>query len=309
MQKSVHLSSHSLRAALLFACANLLPLLCSERLHCDPYASAWVEGPKSSLRLIAAGYAQSQGVYRAGVEIRLEPDALTFWRTPGGAGVPPVFSFEGSSNAADIAVSYPAPRRFNEEGTEVFGYRGRVIFPLRVAAKDFRRPVLLVLNLAYAVCSKICIPARGEARLTLLPGKGDWSAAGDGETAALAAAEASVPRRLTPEQRDAKVAIARDETAASPAWRLSSRGGRIQDLFVEAQPGWYFEARKTRPDEFLIVELERPEKGVSPHPQASLTMTSEGQSYEFAAELYATPVASATDVRMPSPEPSRSGQD
>ena len=64
---------------------------------------------------------------------------------------------------------------------------------------------------------------------------------------------------LTSEQRDAKVAITRDETAPMPTWRLSPRGGGAQDLFAEAPPGWYFETRKSsRPDEFLIVEVEKP---------------------------------------------------
>jgi len=243
------------------------------------------------LRLIAAGGGPPQSFYRAGIEIRLDPGALTYWRMPGGAGVPPVFSFEGSANASDIAVSYPAPTRIDEDGTEAFGYRDRVIFPVRVTPKDAPRPVLLVLNVSYAVCSRMCLPAKAGARLTLLPAPEAGTETLGPDAPAIAAAEAAVPLRLTPEQRDAKVAIMRDETALTPTWRLSPRGGGVQDLFAEAPPGWYFETRKSgSPDEFLIVEVEKPRAGRRAPIPVILTLRNEQQSYEFAVDLDAASV-------------------
>ena len=289
MQMSFQPSNPAWRAGVLLACANLSPLLFPASLHSDPYASTWSLGQKSSLRLIAAGGGPPQSFYRAGIEVRLDPGALTYWRMPGGAGVPPVFSFEGSANASDIAVSYPAPMRIDEDGTEAFGYRDRVIFPVRVTPKDAPRPVLLVLNVSYAVCSRMCLPAKAEARLTLLPAPQETTASP--EAAAIAAAEAAVPLRLTPEQRDAKVAITRDETAATPTWRLSPRGGGVQDLFAEAPPGWYFETRKSnRPDEFLIVEVEKSRSDSRAPVPVILTLRNEQQNYEFAVDLDAASV-------------------
>ena len=287
MQMSFRPSQLAWRTGVLFACANLSPLLFATSLHCDPYASTWVSEQKSSLRLIAAGDGPPQSFYRAGIEIRLDPGAFTYWRTPGGAGVPPVFSFEGSANASDIAVSYPAPTRIHEDGTEAFGYRDRVIFPVRVTPKDATRSVLLVLNVDYAVCSRICLPAKAEARLALLPAPEARSLSP--EAAAIATADAAVPLRLTPEQRDAKVAITRDEMASVPTWRLSPLGGGVQDLFAEAPPGWYFETRKSsRPDEFLIVEVEKPRTDGRESVPVTLTLRNEQQSYEFAVDLDAT---------------------
>jgi hypothetical protein len=100
-----------------------------------------------------------------------------------------------------------------------------------------------------------------------------------------------VPLRLTPEQRDAKVAITRDETAPTPTWRLTPRGGRAQDLFAEAPPGWYFETRKSsRPDEFLIVEVERPRIDSRAPVPVTLTLRNERQSFEFEVDLNAASV-------------------
>ncbi|MGH6812295.1 MAG: protein-disulfide reductase DsbD domain-containing protein [Methylocella sp.] len=274
------------RAGVLLACAILSPLLFPASLHCDPYASTWASGQKSSLRLIAAGGGPPRSAYRAGIEIRLDPSALTYWRMPGGAGVPPVFSFDGSANASNIEVSYPAPTRIDEDGTEAFGYRGRVIFPVRVTPKDATRPVILVLNVSYAVCSRICLPAKAKAMLTLLPVPQAGNETLDPHAPAIAAAEAAVPLHLTPEQRDAKVAITRDETAPTPTWRLSPRGGGARDLFAEAPPGCYFETRRSsRPDEFLIVEVEKPRTGGREPIPVILTLTNEQQSYEFAVDL------------------------
>jgi DsbC/DsbD-like thiol-disulfide interchange protein len=243
------------------------------------------------LRLIAAGGGLPQNAYRAGVEVRLAPGAFTYWRMPGGAGVPPVFSFEGSANAAHIEISYPAPMRIDEDGVEAFGYRDRVIFPLRITPEDTTRPVLLVLNVSYAVCSRVCLPAKAEARLTLLPEPKAGTGTASPDAPAIAAAEAAVPLRLTPEQRDARVAISRDETSPMPTWRLTPRGGYVQDLFAEAPQGWYFDTRKSgRPGEFLIVAVEKPRTGSRALVPVTLTMRNEQQSYEFAVDLDATSV-------------------
>jgi len=287
LQISFQPSNPVWRSFLLFACANLSLFLYSGSVHSDPYASTWVSGQKSALRLIAAG-GPPHGFYRAGIEIRLDPGALTYWRMPGGAGAPPVFSFEGSANTAGVTVSYPAPIRIDEDGIEAFGYRDRVTFPLHVIPKDTTRPVLLVVNLSYAVCAKVCLPVKANTKLTLDPNQG--TRVTGPEAVAIAAAEAEVPVLLTPKQRDAKVAINRDKTAPSPTWHLSTKSN-AQDLFAEAPPGWYFETRKSsRPDEFLIVAVEQPQADgqsdgkVAPVP-VTLTLKGKRQSYEITVDL------------------------
>lgn len=245
------------------------------------------------MRLIAAGGGAPQHrFYHAGIEIQLDQGALTYWRTPGGAGVPPEFSFEGSANTADVSVFYPAPHRIDEDGTDVFGYRDHVIFPLHVTPKDPARPVLLDVTLSYAVCAGICLPAKAEAKLTLDPNGQDGAGA---ETAIIAIAEANVPKRLTPQQRDAMVMIERLQSEPNPTWRLSPKDpsqNAFLDIFAEAPPGWDFETRKSEgAGEFIIVSAGEPQRD-SPLPPGSsktvpvvLTLKSERQAYEFAVDL------------------------
>ncbi len=288
MQNPFQLASPQSRVSPLGACAGLWLLFLAGSIHCEPYTSSWSPGPKSSLRLIAAG-GLAGDAYRAGVELQLDPGAFTYWRMPGSAGIPPIFSFGGSTNAAEVTVSYPAPVRIVDDGIEVYGYRDHVIFPLRVKPQDAAHPVRLALTLSYGVCARLCLPGKGEAALTLLPdgAEGDSSSR---EARLVAAADALVPVPLSAQERDAKIVITRDETADLPSWRVVLRDGDAEDLFAEAPQGWYFETKSARqPNEFSIIEVERPREGSPKRPPVIITVKNKQKSYEFAVDLDAAP--------------------
>ena len=131
-------------------------------------ASEWSPGLHAAMRLLDGGPDDRSGrTFKAGVEIRLDPHFKTYWRTPGDSGIPPVFEWSQSQNVANVEVLWPAPYRFEDTAGASIGYKDRVVFPIKVTAADPKRPVVLVLQLDYAVCEKICIPVKGEARLTL----------------------------------------------------------------------------------------------------------------------------------------------
>ncbi|WP_454917867.1 protein-disulfide reductase DsbD domain-containing protein [Xanthobacter sediminis] len=134
-----------------------------------------VSVPGAEVRLVSAG--GTGAVREAGVEIRLQPQWKTYWRYPGDSGVPPVISFEGSQNVADVAMAWPAPRRFADGGDGFsIGYKSSVLFPLRVTLKDPAQPARLDLVMDFAVCEALCMPA--SARLALeLDGPADAAVA------------------------------------------------------------------------------------------------------------------------------------
>jgi len=150
-------------------------------------SSPWSEDGHAAIRLITGANQKGARTLRAGIELRLAPGWHTYWRYPGDAGVPPRFDFSGSQNLAAAKVSYPAPSLLVDEAGNSLGYNKDVIFPLLVAPRDAGKPVRLRVVADYAVCEKLCVPAKGSAELTL-------TADASANDEALVAAEARVPK-------------------------------------------------------------------------------------------------------------------
>jgi DsbC/DsbD-like thiol-disulfide interchange protein len=195
----------------------------------DAFSTDWALAAKSQARLIAGGGDL------AGFEIALSPGAITYWRDPGDAGLPPTLDFSASDNVASVEPEFPAPKRIKEaDGGEAFGYDGGVVFPLRVKLRDPTKPATLKLNADFAVCEKVCLPAKAHLELKLSSDP-DSPHAG-----AIDAALAAVPRPVKPKDFGALEALGAD------GWSLCSahEDGLSRDLFVEAPEGWWL---KTAP--------------------------------------------------------------
>jgi DsbC/DsbD-like thiol-disulfide interchange protein len=152
-------------------------------------ASSWDGDVRSAIRLIAGGPRPSDSDVRAGVEIKLSPGWKTYWRYPGDSGVPPRFDFAQSLNVKSVNVLWPAPDHFVDEAGQSIGYKDSVIFPLQITPQDPTKPITLRVALDYAVCEKLCVPAKGEAELVLSGGASSLAPL-------VEAAEARVPKRV-----------------------------------------------------------------------------------------------------------------
>src|SRR5215470_5184597 len=150
-------------------------------------ASSWDGDARSAVRLLAGSSLGADGLLRAGVEIRLATGWKTYWRYPGDSGVPPVFDFSKSENVKSVSILWPAPHRFTDDGGASIGYKGGVIFPVHVVPENPKRPATLRLAVDYAVCEKLCVPAKGEAALEL-------ASTPSSHDSRLAAAEAQAPK-------------------------------------------------------------------------------------------------------------------
>jgi DsbC/DsbD-like thiol-disulfide interchange protein len=257
--------------AMMVSCVALAPARAQDS------ASAWANAPKSAARLIAAP--ASEGAYRAGIEIKLAPQTITYWRSPGESGVPPVFDFSHSSNLRSAEISFPAPKRIDEGGSDVFGYEGGVVLPVRVTPQEPGKAVDLVLDLDYAACEKICLPVHASLQIGLPANEAS-------QTPALAAAEATVPRQLSAAEIAREVAIAPVAGAEKPTWRLAWRGPAAADLFAEP-PDLFFVETKRDGDDFLVTIAEHPKDRAVPGEPVRFTLTGE-QPVEFALHLDAS---------------------
>lgn len=153
--------------------------------------TAWDSGLHAAARLIAGSVINTDnGTFlRAGVEIQLDPGWHTYWRYPGDSGVPPTFDFADSQNVESVNVLWPAPARFPDgAGGHFIGYKGNIIFPVRVVPNNAVNGSSIHLRLAYAVCEKLCVPADANLRI-------DLTGSSAKETA-IEKAELRVPKRV-----------------------------------------------------------------------------------------------------------------
>jgi DsbC/DsbD-like thiol-disulfide interchange protein len=253
----------------------------------DSFASDWSKSLKSTARLIAAG--RDEKFFRAGVEIDVDPNTITYWRNPGDAGVPPVFDFSRSQNVARMDVLFPVPHTFLENGARAIGYTGKVILPIHVFARDPTLPVVLNMKLDYAACGKICVPARAEARLLLS------NAEDSPYREMIASFEALVPLPVSLAMLGATVTTASDAPADKPAWTVSIPldAAAQPDLFVEGPVGWVFDVTSSAnvagdTHQFRIELAAKPEDGTLPVP-ITLTMSGGKRPVEMAVRFDAIP--------------------
>ena len=249
----------------------------------DTLSSLWSQGQKSATRLIASGGLEG-GVYHAGVEIKLNPGTLTYWRTPGDAGVPPVFTFAGSSNLAKADVRYPAPTRYVEDGTQTFGYKDDVTFPVDVTPRDPKSPVGLTLDLHYATCDQICLPAEAKIDFTLAP-----QAKTGPEAAQIAAANRRVPEVIDG-SGDLSVKVEPVAAGSAPTWTIvfSPFPSTAADLFAEGPDGYFFDTRWK--GSFQVTLAQAPPDATGPVP-VTLTLVDGEAAYQSTIRLDVAPTA------------------
>jgi len=216
-------------ALVFLICTSSLPAVAAD-------VSPWDGDARSSIRLIGASASRERAVFRAGIEIKMQPGWKTYWRYPGDSGVPPEFDFAASDNVQTATVLWPAPVRFSDGSGNSIGYKGGVVFPVQVVPRDASKPVTLRLKLDYAVCETLCVPAKGVAELRL-------SSAGGSQEAALKAAEARVPKLADPGDSASfalrKVWQATDAGKPKVFVDVVAPPGASVDLFAEGPtPDW-----------------------------------------------------------------------
>jgi DsbC/DsbD-like thiol-disulfide interchange protein len=246
--------------------------------------SSWSAIKEAAVRLIAGSAKPDAATLPAGVEIKMAPGWHTYWRYPGDSGVPPRFDFSGSQNLKSATLHYPAPHLYTDETGNTLGYKDDVIFPVTVTPQQAGKPVVLHMKIAYAVCDKLCVPAEGQAELTLAGGE-------SGNDVPLKAAQARVPKRVPASELG--LSVHRLNDAAKPLVAVELKAPAGAQVFVEGPtPEWALPVPKPAegaPAGFrrLSCELDGLPPGVNPKGHFDLTFTVvEGErAYETTAHL------------------------
>lgn len=201
-----------------------------------PGVSDWSVGDHARVRLIDAGADPRDAARRlVGLQVELDPGYLTYWRSPGEAGVPPTVSFAGSTGLKAATLLFPVPGRYSEDGTEAIGYKDGVVFPVLITPEDAGKPVELKVAMDFALCERQCLPAKAGAGLVL----GRDSASPEAGLVRDALARVPTPARLGDAGALAITAV--DGLAGQPTLTVRARtgGADVPTLFVEAPDPWF----------------------------------------------------------------------
>lgn len=107
---------------------------------------------------VLQGWLQADGTRVAAIRLKLAPGWKTYWRSPGDAGIPPLFDWSNSRNMQDVSITWPTPSVFDQSGMRSIGYSNEVVIPLHVTPKQADEPIRLRAHMQLGVCSDICVP-------------------------------------------------------------------------------------------------------------------------------------------------------
>ncbi|MFV0246097.1 MAG: protein-disulfide reductase DsbD domain-containing protein [Qingshengfaniella sp.] len=107
---------------------------------------------------VLPGWLGDDGVRMAALRLVLQPGWKTYWRSPGAAGVPPVFDWSGSTNISGVRVHWPRPTPFTQYGLTTLGYANELILPLELFPRQAGTDAALKGRVALGVCQDICLP-------------------------------------------------------------------------------------------------------------------------------------------------------
>ena len=192
--------------------------------------SEWVETPGGDVRLVALP-ASDDGSMRAMLDIRLHDGWKTYWRDPGGSGIPPSIAVSG---AELLSTGFPAPRRLGDEATHYIGYDKPVRLPLTLGKATGGA---ISATVFLGVCKDICIPVQAE----LTVNASGESFANPLEETAIAAAEASLPQGASDGFKPLDGRWAADGKSVTVRFE-APQDGAMPDVFLSGSSSFEFGA-------------------------------------------------------------------
>lgn len=209
----------------------------------------WFRAEGGAVRLVTTGLPDASGKLSGALQIELEPGWKTYWRDPGGSGVPPSVDI---GSAGTVEMMFPAPQWHNDGVSNWAGYTQSVSLPVTLTLAQPAAP--FSANVFLGVCKTICVPL--QATVSLDPSSDPDS--GD-DAAAVKSAVTALPQDATPELQVTKTSFADSELTGE----VALPPGEAAELFVAGTDGYMF--GKPRLDQqagkptFSVKVLARPE--------------------------------------------------
>ena len=226
---------------------------------------------------ILDGGTTARGTQLAGLRLTMAPGWKTYWRSPGDAGIPPVFDWGGSDNLQAVAITWPSPVAFEQSGMRSIGYKDSVVLPVELTPRVAGQPIRLRGVVDLGVCHDVCIPQQLGFDLLLDPDAPRHAAI----SAALAnrpysAAEAGVTAVAC------TLAPTPDGLGLTARITMPPAGGREVAVIEPGNPRiWASEAQTSRSGNVLTAtsELMHSEGGAMAIDRKALRLTVLGESH------------------------------
>ncbi|PDS44955.1 cytochrome C biogenesis protein [Rhizobium anhuiense] len=219
--------------AVVSAVAALVPF---SSVHAE--MSGWAENEGGRMRLVALA-PDAGGKIRAALQIEPKPGWITYWKEPGGNGIPPQLTIAAESGVTLDAIAYPVPKHFFNGAIEDIAYDAPVTLPLSLSAAG-KGPVEIDAGAFIGICKDICIPFQANFQLKLGPAMQSRPQ----EEAILQAADASLPKPPSADFDVTAHAMSPDRKTLSLTLVLPSEGptdGKAApDIIVTGPSGYAF---------------------------------------------------------------------
>ncbi|WOT07032.1 protein-disulfide reductase DsbD family protein [Shewanella youngdeokensis] len=123
--------------------------------------TGWIDNPNHppvKVRFMVTGEVDPVSkALPAVLEVKLDDDWKTYWRSPGEGGIAPKINWQASTNLADVRWDWPTPESFSLLGLQTFGYQEDVVFPMLLQPQNATQPVELNGLLTLSSCTSICV--------------------------------------------------------------------------------------------------------------------------------------------------------
>lgn len=138
--------------------APIFALACTLGLAMAPATFAGGMGDLVQIKVLDGGLTP-RGTYQAALHLTLADGWKTYWRAPGDAGIPPQFTWRRSRNVGAVAITWPTPEVFDQNGLRSIGYKHELVLPVEITPSNADKPVHLKGEIEFGLCKDICIPA------------------------------------------------------------------------------------------------------------------------------------------------------
>lgn len=200
-------------------------------------STGWLENPNHppvKVRFMLTGELDKASNTVPGVlEVELDGEWKTYWRSPGEGGIAPSIDWQGSSNLAQVDWGWPAPEQFSLLGLQTFGYHHQAAFPMALQLDDLTQPTHLQGKFTLSSCTNVCVLTDYELNLDIDPATLN---ADPDAMFAYNKAVSKVPPKLTRED----VKLGWDAKAQQLQVEMDDNGWRLPKFIIDGEPDTTF---------------------------------------------------------------------